>query len=874
VSGHDPARWIRLRPLLDRALELDGDARAAFLCELRDEDSALHDDVERMLSERNASGVTTARNAIELLAPLARDDVPKDDALIGQDIGHYRVQRLIGTGGMGAVYLATRRQGGFAQQVALKVVRGALSTRQDRERFEHERQILATLVHPNIAALFDGGETRDGEPYYTMEYVDGVGIAEFCTRHALPVAQRVRLLIKAAAALAHAHQNLVVHRDIKPSNVLVTADGRVKLVDFGIAKLVDERAGPALTRAGGGPMTPEYAAPEQFRNAAITVVTDVYQFGALCFRVLTGRLPYRGDPADSVEWARAVTEQEPLSLSRALDPETTGHDANALARVRRQLRGDLDAIVRKALAKKPADRYRTMDALIADLEAVLTARPVSARRAGPAYFIWRFVMRRRYAVGAAALAVAALAVFAIVAVHQAHNAIREADRANAVAAFLESLFQVADPGVNRGEKLNANQILERGAARLDTEMATQPQQRARLLTTIGEVYSALGEYARARSPIEKAVAIQRADGGADPVDVAHSLRALGWIDHRRGNEREALKSFDEAVALLDSDSQRALAELAGVRSYRALTLKALGDFAGARTEFENALAAADRAGTADTVKTAAIHNNLGVFFRDSGDGKSARAEFEKALVIYRREYGENHYRTVGTTQNLAMVLLDGGDAAAAKPLLEYTTDADLKIFGEASTDYGNGVNMLGNIARREKRYDEAIAYYQQSIRSYVATLGEKHAYIAFPLANLGQLELERGRFAEALAWYDQSLALRREVLAPDHPETADGLDGRGRTLLGLKRYDEAHADLESALAIRRAKLAADSPATVQSLVHLGIAEHALGNTEGARALLDEALAKAPKAYADRPDELAEVRAHAADPVAALAHIGD
>jgi eukaryotic-like serine/threonine-protein kinase len=375
-------------------------------------------------------------------------------------------------------------------------------------------------------------------------------------------------------------------------------------------------------------------------------------------------------------------------------------------------------------------------------------------------------------------------------------------------------------------------------------------------------------------PIESAVTIQRTQPDTDPVDLAHGLRALGWIDHRQGNEQAALKSLDEGVALLDSNSPRALAELAGVRSYRALTLKALGKFDAARAEFVAALAAADRAGTADTVKTAAIHNNLGIFLRDSGDGKGARAEFERALVIYRREYGEDHYRTIGTTQNLAMVLLDGGDVEAAKPLLEHTSEQERRLFGEAHTDYANGQNMLGNIARGQKRYDDAIAYYAQAIKSYTLAVGDKHPYIAFPLANRAQLELERGRYGDALVWYDKALALRREVLPPDHPETADALDGRGRTLLGLKRYDEAHADLDAALAIRRAKMTADSAAMVQSLVHAGLADYVLGDRDAAKKLWDEALDKAPLAYADRPTELASVRADIADPDRALAHIGD
>jgi serine/threonine-protein kinase len=455
------------------------------------------------------------------------------------------------------------------------------------------------------------------------------------------------------------------------------------------------------------------------------------------------------------------------------------------------------------------------------------------------------------------------------ALRQARRALRVAEPANATAAFLVSLFQVSDPGINRGEKLNANQILERGATQLETQMADQPLQRARLLTTIGEVYSAIGDFPRARAPLEKAIAIERGDAGTDPLEFAHALRALAWIDHRQGEEKASLQLLDEAVPLLAGGSAKALDELAGVLSYRALARKALGDFEGARAEFEAALQAAQGAGTAQTPKAAAIHNNLGTLLRDRGDPRAAAAEFESALAIYHREYGEDHYRTIGSTQNLAMALVDVGDIARAQPILERTAKQNLALFGDGSADYANSQNLLGNIARQQGRYDDSLALYARAEAAYRKGLGDHHPYLAFPPYNMGETEFARGNYAAALAHYDRALALRRELLPPDHPEISDSLDARSQTLMALRRFDEALDDAKAALAIRRAKLPADSPGVVYGLLHLGLVEYALHHPEQAKADWDEALARAPRAWPQGGSELARLRAAIADPERAL-----
>jgi hypothetical protein len=367
-----PERWRQVRPLLDRALDLTDDKeRAAFLAGLSGEAAQFRTDIERLLRHHEITAGLT-RPAAEMAAPALAPPpaTERRDPNLGRRIGPFQLTRLLGAGGMGAVYAGERVEGGFRQKVAIKLVAGihpGLTA-----RFERERQILAELRHPHIAQLLDGGETPDGMPYFALEYVEGESLADYVEIHQLDVEGRTKLLVEVAEALAYAHRRGVIHRDLKPGNILVTADGDVKLLDFGIAKLIDHPAGATLTHHQVGPMTPEYAAPEQFRGAALGVWTDVYQFGILSFRILTGRLPYRTTSEDALAWARAVSEEEPMSLNEAFrdrrHPRAGRGDESTFRRL--QARGgiDLNAVVRRCLAKAPAARYPGLDAVLSDLQ--------------------------------------------------------------------------------------------------------------------------------------------------------------------------------------------------------------------------------------------------------------------------------------------------------------------------------------------------------------------------------------------------------------------------------------------------------------------------------------------------------------------------
>jgi len=771
-------RWLRLRPLLDQALDLEGESRRRYLDSLQGAEAELRGDIERLLAERESLGPQTRPNAMDLAAPAVtnevHDDAASDGARVGQTIGPYRLRRLLGTGGMGAVYLAERSQDGFTHNVALKVVRKSLGGKSARDRFERERQILARLKHPGIALLFDGGETPVGQSFYTMEYVDGDTITAYCGQHADTVAARVRLLLQVATTLAYAHQNLIVHRDIKPSNVLVTGEARVKLVDFGLAKLLDEHVMPTMTQTGLGPMTPVYAAPEQFLNGATTVATDIYQFGVLCFLVLAGRLPYRADPNDNLRWARAVTEDEPLVLAQAAaSPGRAGDFAHAVpARFERQLTRDLDAIVRKALAKAPEQRYRSMDAMITDLEAFLTHRPVSARRAGPLYFAWRFVQRRRYAVGATVLALAVVGAVGIVALRQSRAAAEQTERAereagirNVTRAMLTDLLRVGSASAAAERPTSALEALDKGTERTLRVLGSNVEHRAIAVSVLAESYLELDHPQRARELIERTLPM------LDSPDIPGIERLqidllLARAAAELGDAPTSIRQLSHANATIDAlglplDSPyRLSAEL--VRIQLAIHQGHQDD---ARKIATRLLRESDRPGLNETLEFA---NLLTINTPYVDDPASEIDLLERAWKITAAHYGENSPAALAVQRLMIEEDLKGPRRLDDDRLLSDQQAQVRDSFGERSLDYADILRLRCHQSEDAQRYADAETCWRQVISIYDEKAPDSEMMVATANDNLAMALLRLGRPAEALPLYERELAIRSHTFAPTY----------------------------------------------------------------------------------------------------------
>ena len=530
-------RWARLKELFEAAVDLEANERAILLDEECGGDDRLRFEIESLLQSDEQTGGFIEEPAFVIPRDLFPDKT--EDPFAGRQFGAYEVIREIGRGGLGAVYLAARADDEYRKEVAIKLVRRGLDTEDILRRFRNERQILAQLDHPNIARLIDGGTTDDGLPYFVMEYVKGEPINAYCDRHALSTAERLNLFRKVCAAVAFAHQNLVIHRDLKPSNILVTQEGEPKLLDFGIAKLLgpgDElftQTIPALRV-----MTPEYASPEQVKGEKIMTTSDVYSLGALLYELLTGQRPYRLKTRTPEEIARAITEQEPERLSAALlrDSRFTVHDSRAL-------RGDLDNIVLMAMRKEPARRYSSVGQFSEDIRRHLEALPVIARKDTVAYRTSKFVSRHRIGVAAAALVLLSLIGGIVATLIEVRTARRAEAKAEEISGFLQKTLEASDPTVNSGGQPTVKDLLDDASKRLATEeLSDQPEVRAELQRIIGATYLSLGQYDPAQQNLSAALQTQTRISGADGIETLKTgvLMASLWAgakgDYAKANK--------------------------------------------------------------------------------------------------------------------------------------------------------------------------------------------------------------------------------------------------------------------------------------------------------------------------------------------------
>ena len=606
----DPDRWRCLSPLLDEALELPIGARAAWLARLTAEQPDLAGEMKALLDDHAASAATRFLTGSSV-SPLA------DASLAGQTIGAYTFDMPIGQGGMGSVWLAQRSDGRFAGKVAIKLLNASLIGSAGGERFKREGKILAHLAHPNIARLIDAGVTGAGQPYLVLEYVEGESIDRYCDSRSLDLAARVELFLHVLAAVAHSHANLIVHRDIKPMNVLVAKDGNVKLLDFGIAKLLEDGALSAdateLTGEGGRALTPEYAAPEQMLGEPITTATDVYALGVLLYVLLGGRHPAGDNVRSTADLVKTIVDIESPRLSEAVSStrttspqarqEAAAKRATTPERLKRLLQGDLDNIVAKALKKNPAERYATVNAFGDDLRRCLGHQPVSARPDTWSYRVGKFARRNRGAVAAGALAAVAVIAGLAGTITQARHAAEQAQRAEQQALqsqherdralheltyaeasdeFLSFLLQEGSD-----KPFTTAQLLSRGEELVDRQFADDPALRARLLLTLANLYGEAMEQDKAQALLLRAQASARA-----VVDPSLQASIDCSLAERYGDGNafdRAQPLFDAAIARLKEGPDGDLAALASCLTSRSMVNELRGDAKGALADAQAAL---------------------------------------------------------------------------------------------------------------------------------------------------------------------------------------------------------------------------------------------------------------------------------------------
>lgn len=777
----DPQRWARLEPLLDEALDLDGAERAAFLARACGDDPELRADLERMLAATERRGPLD-QPLHDLASTLATQAGEALDEPPSRRIGAWHLLETIGAGGMGRVYRAERVEGGFTQVCALKILRWDMASASLVQRFENERQILADLAHPHIARLIDGGVTEEGLPYLAMEYVEGRPIDEVAAQKS--VQERLALFLDVADAVQHAHRKLVVHRDLKPSNILVTAAGEVKLLDFGVAKILDETS-PAhhATQTSLALATPLYASPEQLRGGGVSTTTDVWALGIVLYQLLTGRTPFGAEGSQLTQLVRAVLEDDPPAPSEA----ATESD-------RRILRGDLDTIVLEALRKEPEHRYGSAERMAGDVRRYLAGEPITARPATFTYRATKFARRHRRSLAATAavmlLTVSLVTYYTGQLALERDRAQQEARTTEEVKSFVLSLFEVNDPGISRGEDLTARQLLDRGSERIEAELAAQPVIEAEMHDVMAGLYEQLGAYDQSDLHFDRAVALRRTHLGSDAGELAFSLSRWGVTLQELGDYEQAEAVMREALAILRRRGDDPV-EIGSAANQLGMFLAYKGDYEESERLLRESIDVFEAELGTDHPRRATSLSNLGLAIKWSGRMEEAEPIYREALRIRRAAFGDEHPEVAITLDNLGVLLGQRGNYAESESCFREALGIRRRVLGESHPDVALNLNNLATLFRVQGRLDEAEPIYRDVMRLNREALGPDHPRLATNYVNLGSVEMARGRIETAVGLFEEGLRIRRLALGNDHIDVANSLGHLAQALVRSGRPREA-----------------------------------------------------------------------------------
>ncbi len=776
-------RWLQVDRILERALDLVGDEREALLVEACAGDPSLRKEVEVLLA------IDAAPNPL-LDHPdwpsLGTHQPARDDAR-GKRLGLYRIEELLGEGGMGTVYLAARDDGHYERGVAIKVLKEGMLTRESLGRFRNECRILARLEHQGIARLYDAGSTPEGLPYLVMEHVEGTSLDRFIAACEWSLDERLILFRQICEAVSHAHQHLIVHRDLKPSNILVTAEGKPKLLDFGIAKVVDRSASrrhPDWT-VEKAPMTPRYASPEQAAGSEVTTATDVYALGLILAELLTGTVP-AGEPDEtpSSTW-----------LAELLDRKVPG-----------SLPADLRSIVLRATARSPGNRYRSAEQLSVEIDRFRSGLPVMARKPTRRYRLNRFIGRHRLGVtltvGFIVLVSAAAVGFALLArelARQRDRAQIESEISSQVTDFMVELFAQTEPANRGGTEPTADQMLRRGAERIGSafaESADSAQVRSALLEAIGRAYHALSRYDQAKSVLEENLAIARA--GFTPGDPALAQPLL-----RLAETESARSDLDRAEAL----AREALSLLPPGAAERSTALRVLGEVLTRKGDLEAAeplllaASAMDRKLFGEASEQAgASQHALAALASERRDAVGSQVHLLKALEAFRKTLGPEHPRTLEVLGELAIALQNQGKLVQAEKVYRDLLERQVNVFGDRHALVAETLNSIGTTYYDRGDFASAERELRKSLAMLRDLASEPTLEIAGVLNNLARVLRESGRTAEAVSLYREALGFFRHRLDPGSPSLGSPLTFLGGALCtdgdvaeGERLLDEARA---------------------------------------------------------------------------------
>lgn len=837
--------WKMIEAAFAEAIDLEGDARATMLTEF----AARHPDLEQKLLDLLAADTPDDSQLAEPIASSARELTDtQQDPWENRRIDAWTIKHRIADGGMGSVFLAERSDDEYRQTAALKVMTAQLLAKDAIARFRAERQILASLNHPNIAKLIDGGSTEERLPYLVLEYVDGQPIDRYCDEHRLTLPQRLQLFCKVCAAVDYAHRNLIVHRDLKPSNILVDDSGEPKLLDFGIAKLLESSSldqTVAVTRQGMLLLTPEYASPEQVRGEPPTVATDIYALGVLLYRMLTGQSPYGGDVTSQHDMQRAIIESVPKRPSTAVTgADTLGRSASP-AQLQKRLAGDLDNIVLMTLQKEPGRRYANASMLADDIGNYLTHRPVIARADSLTYRAGKFIRRNRLPLAVTSMFVITIAslssFYAIQLTEERDIAQQERAAAEQVTDFLVDIFAATEAGKPDAETVTIREVLDRGADKIDDSLADQPLIRARMLQHIARTYASIARYSDAAKKYRDALTIfeQQTGESAETADAwyryANTFLSLkDW--------RTAQDNYMTALRMHRAQAEPDRKKIAQVLRLMSYTAQRLGNNEEAESYLNEMTPLIESIYGPDDPQFANSLYSRATLLRQEGRNEEAIVLANEALRIIINEYGEDGVGTVNYRHLVGLIEWDRGNYDKALEHYERGIAIRSAILGPDHPSLFNIVFSYGATLAKLERYDEAALSHSRLLDLQRLTLGANNYAVAYTEGAYGMVMLELDRVDEAEAAFLNANRIWELEYGPGYLESGVAVIGLGHVALARGDTSKARAYYQRGVTIREESRGKDHPITARAVASLADLEFAVGNLQLAKSHYQRALA--------------------------------
>lgn len=790
-----------IKSIFERALELDKLSRELFFKNLSQEEKIYEKEVKSLLKAYEAHDDFLE---IETETNIFSEDNIGPHPLIGQHIGPYLIEEEVGIGGMGIVFMGKRDDKEFEQRVAIKILKQGLTSEYLVKRFQNERQTLAKLQHPNIAKLFDGGKTSEGLPYLIMEYIDGLPITEYCDKNSLSVKQRLKLFITVSNAVQYAHQNLIIHRDIKPGNILVNNEGRPKLLDFGVSKLLDQELNNEkenLTKTGMWHLTPEYASPEQIKGENITTNSDIYSLGVLLYQLISGTAPYKIYNSSPLAISKIFDEEKITKPSEVVQKNTdeikNDKTNTKLIPNHKELKGDIDNIVLKAIHKDPAQRFSSVYEFTNDIERYLKGLPVSARPDTYGYRFSKFVQRHK--VGVALFVLVNIIVLSSIAavIYQGRIAAEERDKAKIenqkyekVNSFLTSILSSVDPS-EIGRDVKVYDILDKAAEDVENELKNQPQVEASIRSTLGNTYVNLGEYDKGKPFLSKAYEINMNLYGENSKETAESIHDLAnyydWI----GEYKKADSLYTKSIEIFRNVLNEPTKIFGDALNNHAIIKMNFAQNEEAEKLYLEAIDISQKVEGEKTRNLAVMMNNLAISYMDIGKLEESEKFYKKSLAIILEILGENRPEAGSSYNNIARLYILKNEFDSAEVYLKKSYELKYNLKGKDHPDVGLALNNLGVLEFHKKNYQEAENYFIDGIKQYRKTYSEDHPLIATTYNWLGRVYIDTEEYKLAESYLRKCLGIRKVKMPEDNWEIWSTQGELGVSLVKLDKLTEA-----------------------------------------------------------------------------------